>query len=60
MFIGVGQFPANTLIALQRLHSLAFGCGTFAFAKGQASLLLDGLLKNYPTPYSHDLFWLSK
>jgi len=27
---GVGTFPANTLIALQRLQSLAFGFGTFA------------------------------
>jgi hypothetical protein len=41
-------FPANTLIALQRLHALAFGCGTFAYAKDQASLPLDGLLKGIP------------
>jgi hypothetical protein len=31
MGIGVGLFPANTLITLLRLHSLAFGFGTFAY-----------------------------
>jgi hypothetical protein len=30
-------------------HSLAFGFGTFAYAKDQASLLLDGLLVESPT-----------
>jgi hypothetical protein len=44
-------FPANTLFALQRRPSLAFGYGTFAYAKDQASLPLDGLLKEYP-PYA--------
>jgi hypothetical protein len=52
MRIGVVLSPANTLIVLQRLHSFAFGCGTFAYAKDQASLPLDGLLKDYPTPQS--------
>ena len=42
-------FPTNTLFAFQRLQSLAFGCGTFAYAKDQASLPLDGLHKEYPT-----------
>jgi len=42
-------FPANTIAALRRLRSLAFDCGTFADAKDQASLSLDGLLREYPT-----------
>jgi len=33
---------------------------SFARAKDQASSLLDGLLKDYPTPCSHDLLWQSK
>jgi len=45
MSIYVGLFPANALIALQRLHSLAFGFGTFAYAKDQASSPRDGLLR---------------
>ena len=49
MSISVVAFPANTLFAFQRLQSLAFGCGTFAYAKDQASLPLDGLHKEYPT-----------
>ena len=48
MSIGAGLFPANTLIPLQRLHSLAFGFGTFACAKDQASSPHDGLLKENP------------
>jgi hypothetical protein len=47
---GVGLSFTNTLIALQRLHSLAFGFGTFAYAKDQASLPHDGLLKENPPP----------
>ena len=54
--IRVGLFLANTLIPFQRLHSLAFSIGTFAYAKDQASLLLDGLLKDYPTPCFPELF----
>jgi hypothetical protein len=30
--------------------------GTFAYAKDQASLPLDGLLKENPTPCSHEIF----
>ncbi len=41
----VASYPANTIIALQRLHSLAFGFGTFACAEDQASLPHDGLLR---------------
>jgi CopG family nickel-responsive transcriptional regulator len=41
-------FPANTLIAFQRLHSLAFGCGTFAFAKDRASLPSRRFAKRIP------------
>lgn len=48
MSICVGPFPANTLFALRRRPSLAFGYGTFAYAKDQASLPLDGLHKDYP------------
>jgi hypothetical protein len=50
MSIGVGLFPANTLISLQRLQSLAFGFGTFAYAKDRASSPHDGLLRESPTP----------
>ncbi len=50
MSICVGPFPANTFISLQRLHSLAFVFGTFAYAKDRASSSHDGLLKEYPTP----------
>jgi hypothetical protein len=49
MGIGVGLFPANTLTPLRRLHSLAFDLGTFAYAKDQASLPHNGLLKENPT-----------
>jgi len=46
MSIYVGLFPANTLITLQRLHSLAFGFKNFyLIAKDQASLPHDGLLE---------------
>ena len=55
----VGKFLANTLIPFQRLHSLAFRFRTFAYAKDQASSLLNGLLRNYPTPYYHELFGLN-
>jgi hypothetical protein len=50
----VSAIPRKHAHSLQRLHSLAFGCGTFAYAKDQASLPHDGLLKDYPTPYSND------
>jgi hypothetical protein len=30
------------------------GCGTFTHAKDQASLPLDGLLEENPTPCCHD------
>ncbi|OPY74363.1 MAG: hypothetical protein A4E63_00746 [Syntrophorhabdus sp. PtaU1.Bin050] len=49
------DIPANTLIALQRLHSLALGFGTFAYAKDRASLPYDGLLKDNPTPCSENI-----
>jgi hypothetical protein len=55
MCIGVGLCPRKHTHSLQRLHSLAFGCETFAYAKDQASSPRDGLLKDYPTPYSNDL-----
>ena len=48
MSIGVGLFPANTLIPLQRLQSLASGFGTFAYAKYRASSPHDGLLQESP------------
>jgi hypothetical protein len=48
MNIGVGFFPAKTLITLLRLHSLALSFGTFASAKGQASSPHDGLLRESP------------
>ena len=35
----------SQVLALQRLQSLAFGFGTFAYAKDQASSPLDGLLR---------------
>jgi hypothetical protein len=48
--------PRKHAHLLQRLYSLAFSFGTFAYAKDQASLLLDGLLKEYPAPCSDELF----
>jgi len=51
----VSGIPRKHAHSLQRLYSLAFGCGTFAYAKDQASLP-HGLLKENPTPCSHDLF----
>ena len=51
----VSGIPRKHAHSLQRLQSLAFGFGTFAYAKDQASLPLDGLLKENPTPCSHDL-----
>ena len=47
--IGVGLFPANTLIPLLQLHSLAFGFGTFASQKTELPRLTtvcyrDGLI----------------
>ncbi len=47
---GYGSSYTNTLVPLQRLHSLAFGFGTFAYAKDRASLPHDGLLKDNPPP----------
>jgi len=49
-------FPANTFTPFQRLHSLAFSFGTFAYAKDRASLLHDGMLEESPTPCSSELF----
>ena len=55
--VGTGDWlsPANTLVTLQRLHSLAFGFGTSAYAKDRASLPHDGLLKDNqpPLPINH-------
>ena len=59
MSIVCRAFPANTLIRSSGTHSLAFGFGTFAYAKDRASLPLDGLLKENPTPCSHDLFGIN-
>ena len=39
MSIGARLFPANMLIPLQRLQSLAFGFGTFASQKTELSRL---------------------
>jgi len=44
----VSDIPRKHAHSLQRLHSLALDFGTFAFAKDQASLSRDGLLKDYP------------
>jgi hypothetical protein len=41
----VSSFPRKHAHSLQRLKSLAFDFGTFAYAKGRASLSLDGLLR---------------
>jgi hypothetical protein len=41
----VSGIPRKHVHSLQRLHSLALDFGTFAFAKDQASLPLDGLLR---------------
>jgi hypothetical protein len=51
----VSGIPNKHAQSLQRQHSLAFGCGTFAHAKDQASLPLDGMLKENPTPFSRKL-----
>jgi hypothetical protein len=45
------NLPANTLIPLQRLHSLAFGFGTSAYAEDRASSPHDGLLRR-PRPHA--------
>jgi len=53
---GEGLSSANMLVALQRLHSLAFGFGTFAcYAKDPASSSHDGLLDDNPSrlPIEH-------
>ena len=52
----VSGIPRKHAHALQRLHSLAFVFGTFAYAKDQASSPLDGLLQENPTQYSPELF----
>jgi hypothetical protein len=44
----VSDFPRKHAHSLQRRLSLAFGCGTFAYAKDRASLPRDGLLKKNP------------
>jgi hypothetical protein len=54
MSIRVGYSPQTRSFAPAAI-SLAFGFGTFAYAKDQASLPPDGLLKEYPTPCSQ--FW---
>jgi len=56
MSISAGLFPANTLIRSSGLHSLAFGFGTFAYAKDQASSSRDGLLKESPTPMLYEMY----
>ena len=43
-------FLPPTPLILNPVLLLAFSFGTFAFAKDQASSLLDGLLKEYPKP----------
>jgi hypothetical protein len=58
MITGVRISFENTLIPLQRLQSLAFGFGTFAYAKDQASSPLDGFLKDNPTPFLITYFGL--
>jgi hypothetical protein len=52
----VSDFPRKHARSLRRRPSLAFGVGTFADAKDQASLPLDGLLREILTPCSHDFF----
>ena len=52
----VSGIPRKHAHSLQRLQSLAFGFGTFTYAKDQASLPLDGLLEQNPIPCSND--WL--
>jgi hypothetical protein len=56
----VSAIPRKHAHSLQRRPSLAFGCGTFADAKDQASLPLDGLLKDYPTPCFNELFGITE
>jgi hypothetical protein len=53
----VSAFPRKHAHSLQRRPSLAFSCGTFAYAKDQASLLLDGLLEKtrHPALKARDL-----
>jgi hypothetical protein len=46
-------FPRKHAQSLQRRPSFAFSFKTFAHTKNQASLPLDGLLKDYPTLCSH-------
>ena len=48
-------FSSQTRSVAPATTSLAFDFGTFAHAKDRASLSLDGLLKESPTPCSHDL-----
>gem|GEM_PF-3894636 len=50
--VSVSGIPRKHAHSLQRLHSLAFVFGTFAYAKDRASSSLDGLLKEHPIPYS--------
>jgi len=50
MSISAGLSPQTRSFKLLRLHSLAFGFGTFAYAKDRASLPHDGLLQESPTP----------
>jgi hypothetical protein len=47
---GIELFPANTFVSFQRLHSLAFRHGTFAYAKDQASLSSRRFALENPTP----------
>jgi len=45
----VGHSSQTRFLSFQRLHSLALGFGTFAYAKDQAFLSRDGLLMNTNT-----------
>jgi hypothetical protein len=52
----VSGIPRKHARSLQRLHSLALDTRTFAYAKDQASLSHDGLLKESPTICFPELF----
>jgi hypothetical protein len=47
-YSALSDIPRKHACSLQRRPSLAFDCGTFAYAKDQASLSLDGLLEECP------------
>jgi len=52
--------PRKHAHSLRRLHSLAFDLGTFAYAKDQASLSNDGLLRKTRHPALMTCFELLK